>query len=559
MSVLWPSLFFTQPGPHADGAFDISLPVNDDADAIGNPILGASKSGQGLVDELPRALRAAVWPGVNDTFYNRILIEPSLLEMGNLLSNQTRPIAVWNGYLTRKNLESVQRINDAGIDFAQPVDAPYLMRPLETLTYVLNIKTDGPAVINASYVWTIDGVKYGADVTGRRVQIWPFGPSWDSPVTESLEWLTNVLRSFSGKEQRRAMRSKPRRTFSYTFKTFRMQSARLESLLWGWQNRIYALPVWTDRSRLQEAASQGDEVILLDTRNYSFKAGDLAILFGDSERMEVVEIESLAVDRINTARPLEAGWPKGTRVMPVVLGHLPTSVPLMRYTSQAVVGTLTFETDPTQTNPYLPDSVPAVSYNDREVLMRQPNWKGGLNNSFEYAFDRLDQLTGAITYDTTEQFPRIVRDYSWLLNGRQQIADFRSMLGRRMGQQRSLYVPSWHDDMRVGRTIGAADIGISIDPNTDFRLLVGVDPARDRLMIRLKDGSYYFRRVVGVSADSSFTILTIDQALGREITVDMVKTIHFLMCSRLATDRVDIVWQNGRVATVGTTITTILE
>lgn len=559
MSQLWPSPLWTDAAPHAPDAYNHALPAHGTSLPISDQLQNLVVFGNGLVDEPKQLKSGSLWPGVNDTFYNRILVEPPLLAMGNLLTNQTRNIVVWNGYLERKSFQSLQRINDAGIDFSAPVEPPYSLRPLETLTYTLNITTDGPAVINARYVWAIGGEEYSSRVTGRRVVIWPFGPSWDTPLTEGLEWLTNVLRSFNGKEQRRATRSKPRRTFNYTFKVFRTESARLENLLWGWQNRIYALPVWTDRSRLLVDAQVGDERLDLDTRNYSFTPGTLAILFATNTRMEVIEVLSVEPDHITTVRPLEGDWLRGTRVMPVVLGHLPTSVPLMRYTSQAIVGTLTFETDPTQTTPYLPNTPAAVTYNGREVLMRQPNWKGGLTNSFDYAFDRLDQLTGAISYDTTEEFPRIVREYSWLLNGRTQISDFRAMLGRRMGQQKSFYVPSWHDDLRIMRTVGAADVSLSIATDTDFRLMVGVDPARDRLMIRLKDGRYFFRKIVGVSADSTYTILTLDGALGVEVTPDMVKTVHFVMCSRLATDRVDIVWQNGRVATVGTTITSILE
>lgn len=559
MSVLWPSLYPTQPGPHSRDLFDVARPSDAEPSLITPSLLDGQKAGSGIVDESPRELVAAIWPGVNDTFYNRILIEPAQLEMGNLLSNQTRPIVVWNGFLTNKALQAFQTFNDDGIAVTQPVAVPYTLRPLEQLTYVLSISTDGPATINATYRWTVDGLDYFANVTGRRVVIWPFGPTWDSPVTESLAWLTNILRSFSGKEQRRGLRTKPRRSFSYNFKVFREDSQRLENLLWGWQNRIYALPVWTDRPRLQQDALAGASLINLPTATYSFAVGDLAIIYANNRKMEVVEINAIEANAILTERPLEGDWPRGTRVMPVVLGHLPTSVAMARHTSQAISGSLQFDTDPTSTTPYIPGTVAPVSYNSREVIMRQPNWAAALSNSFNFDFDTLDQQTGAIRYDTTESFPRIQRSYTWLLNGRQQIADFRSMLGRRMGQRTSMYVPSWHDDLRVTRAIGAADVGIYVDAGNDFRLMVGQDDARDRIMVRLRDGSYFFRRITGVSTDGSDTALSIDSPFNREITVDQIKTIHFLMCSRLATDQVDIVWRTGQAATVETTLTTILE
>lgn len=560
MSTIWPGLVapIDSQGPHAPTAFDTALPVDDGAVLLGDSILGHTIVGDGDVAELPRAITGFLRPSVNDTFYNRILIEPAQLQMGNLLTSQTRQIIVWNGFLSKKLLSNFQRTNADGITVQEPVLIPHMMRPLEQLNYVLNITTDGPAVIDASYTWTVDGEEYTATVTGRRVVIWPFGPSWDTPVTESLSWLTNVLRSFNGQEQRRGLRTKPRRTISYMFKVARDDSPRMENLLWGWQNRIYAVPLWTDRSRLTQSQSMGDLILNAPTNTYSFVAGGLAALRAGANNIEVVEIESVQNGSITIKRPLAADWAVGSHLYPVLLGHLPTRVPLMRFTSQAVAGTLTFETDPSTTDPYTPSQVAPTLYNGREVLMRQPNWISPQTNEFEYAFDRLDQLTGPITYDTTETFPRITRSYSWLLRNRTQIKDFRSMLGRLVGMQKSLYVPSWHDDFKITRPIGAADTAISV-ANNEFRLMVGNDPARNRLMIRLRDGTHFFRKIEGVSSDDTYTLISIDQSLGRPVAIDQVKTVHVLMCSRLATDQVDIVWRTDQAATVDTTFTTVLE
>lgn len=558
-AVIWPSLAFTDTGDHIDPAiYELDLPVNTEA-ILGNPSLYPSyKSGSGAVVESPLALPGKIYPGVNDTFYNRILIEPAALDMGNLLSNQTRTVTVWNGYLVDKPLEALQRLNDAGITLIEPVTIPYTLRPLEQLTYVLSISTDGPTLIDATYTWTIGGVDYSATVIGRRAVIWPYPPSWDTPVTETLSWLTNVLRSYNGEEQRRGLRTKPRRSFSYAFKTFRNESARLENLLWGWQNRLYALPVWTDKSKLQINQSQGDMVISVNTDTFSFSAGALAVIYRGVSDMEVVEIDSVDTTSISLARGLEGDWPAGTTVMPVLLGHLPTRVPLLRMSSQAIIGTLTFTMDPVTNDSYIPVQATPTVYAGVEVITRQPNWANNLENSFDYLFDQLDQQTGAISWDSTEEFPRILRQYTWLLNGRAKIRDFRAMIGRRLGMRNAVYVPTWHDDFKVTREIGSADTGLSVLEN-EFRSMVGVDPARNRLMILLKNGQIFYREILGVSTDGTFTILNLDAPLGQDIAVDQFKTVHLLMRSRLATDDVNITWRTDHIAQVDTTFTSILE
>lgn len=558
MSTLWPSLSWSAQGPHSDQAYLTDLAKFGTALPMTTQAHGLVK-GSGLVTEpaykIPTGQRQ---PGVNDTFYNRILLDPSVLELGNLLSNQTRSITLWNGFLEDRDLESFQRTVDDGITINQPVRAPYKLRALEQLTYVLNVSTDGPAIIDAKLTWTVNGVKYQAVVTGRRVVIWPYPPSWDTPVTENLQWLTNILRSYSGKEQRRALRSKPRRSFNYAFKTAREESARLENLLWGWQNRIYALPVWTDRPRLTSEVKRGDLFLALPTATHSFSAGNLAILYSDVRNMEVVEIDSVAPTGLSLKRPAEANWPVRTSVFPVVLGHLPNNVPMTRLSSQAVTGTLGFITDPSVTEPNIPVGTVAVTYNGLEVLLRQPNWKGGLPVEMQYAFETLDQQTGPITWHTTEEFPRIQRAYSWLLSDRTKIDDFRAFLGRRKGQQKAFYLPSWHDDFVITKGVGQADSAIYVKDN-EFRLQVGIDPAREVLMIRLVDGTIFFRKIVGISSDGSNTILTLDSPFNRAITVDQFRNAFMLMKTRFATDDVNLVWRSNEVAVVDTTLITVKE
>lgn len=552
------SLNFDAQGPHSAQAYNTVRPSVGTAHVPNMPVPDLTLSGDYVVEEPKIQLTAGYLPGVNDSFYNRILIEPSRLEMGNLLSNQTRFVTLWNGFLYNSNLEAVDRFNDPGIALDQPVETPYVLRPLEQLTYVFSITTDGPAVINAHYEWLVDGVVYRAEVVGRRVVLFPYGPNWSTPVTEGLEWMTDVLRSYSGKEQRRSLRTTARRSLSYRMTVTREEAARFENLLWGWQNRTYAVPVWTDKPRLQTNQLQGDILLNLPTANFSFTPNGLAVVFDSERNFEVVEIDTVGGTNLILKRPLERPWLKGTIVYPCLLGHLPTNVATTRLTSNALAASISFDFNPADTDPNLPTGNAPVVYDGLEVITKQPNWVSSLQNDFEYQFATLDQRTGAIEWDTTEEFPRIARKYSWLLKNRNEISDFRRMLRRRHGQLNALRVPTWHDDFIVNQVIGASDTAISVNDN-EFRSLVGINPARDRIMIRLRNGQVFYRRLIGLSANPSGVLLTMDNSLGIQVEADQVHMIHLLMRSRLATDRVEIVWRSNEVATVETTFTSVLE
>ena len=57
--------------------------------------------------------------------------------------------------------------------------------------------------------------------------LWQVEPDWTNGITETLEWKTDILQSYSGAEQRIARRLSPRRTFEFTILINGNERARL--------------------------------------------------------------------------------------------------------------------------------------------------------------------------------------------------------------------------------------------------------------------------------------------------------------------------------------------
>lgn len=525
----------------------------------------ALSTGSRTVDRQPIREPKIPMPGVkslgpNDVFYNRILVEPAELALGNLLSSQTRTVKVWNGFLLQKGLSAFQTSNDAGINVSQPVAVPYAMKPLEELTYTFNITLEGSANIDANFQWTIDGANYTVRVTGSRIVVFPFGPNWRmGKFSEVLEFKTDVLRTFSGREQRRSLRSKPRRSFSYTMSVSREDSQMFDNLMWGWQNRIFAMPVWSDKAHTTTVSPQGATVINCNTTNLSFIPGGLAIIYTGTRTYEVAEIDAVITGSLRLVRGLQASWPVDVVVMPAVLGHLPTEVSKQRHTNNTLSATVFFTTDPTATDPYLPVAAAPTVYKGVDVLTRQPNWKGNnLSLTNEFQFDTLDTGAGKIVWDATESFPRETRQYPWLLSNRVKIREFRELLGRLRGKAKTLWIPSWHIDFQVVAPISPSDTAIRVKDN-GFRTLVGTNAPQANVQLRLRDGRVLWAKVMFVSANGADTMLGLDITFSYAITLDMIHTLYLMKLNRLATDTIEITWQSTEVATVDTNFTTVLE
>ena len=149
------------------------------------------------IDVEPRAvIQAYVGRTFKQDYYDRYIIRPSSIDVGNLLSAQQRNVEVWNGFEGPKLLSQILQTGTDGITLTEPFPAPTTYAGLESRTYTLNISTNGAPVIDAKYTFdfpeTTDPV---LSVIGKRVVVWPFMPQ--TRHKETLEWLTDVIQSYS--------------------------------------------------------------------------------------------------------------------------------------------------------------------------------------------------------------------------------------------------------------------------------------------------------------------------------------------------------------------------
>lgn len=498
-----------------------------------------------------RVLLGSVAKAFHNDYYGRVHITPKQIDLGNTFNDQSRKVEVWNAHLIGKELSSISEAATTGLTFTGPIAEPTTFGPLERRIYTLEVSSVGPAMVNATFQLNFPTEPVPLVVIGRRINPWPYPPNWSSPVTEELEWKVDVLKSFDGTEQRRELRTKARRAFNYYMSISGKEVSRFDNMLWGWQKRVFALPVWMDKASLNDDLAAGNQSIQIDTGNLSFTAGSLAIIYGDVRTHEIVEVKTVFTDSLELVRPVVGAWPKGTAVYPCVIGHLPNAVQVKRYTDNTISAIIDFACEPASTNPFTPYAAPEVTYEGLEVILRQPNWRTAIDNVSEFQFKTLDNEVGTIEWYYGPEPSAVKRNYQWLLRDKGEIRKFREMLGRRRGQLKAAFVPSFHDDLTLAVAILPDDNGLTVT-DSDILATVGHDLARDRLYIRLKDGSTLFRRITSVGKSAQGVLLTVDVKFDDLINVADVKAIHILFKSRFSTDKISLIWRTNSVVEVNT-------
>lgn len=501
-----------------------------------------------------------------DDFYHRIHLTPSVLKLGNLVSTQTREIEVWNAFFYGVELTDVQTINGDGITVTPPVGTPYDMVALESLVYEVSISTDGPPAIKAEIRYVVDNVvigsgNYDASITGNRVISLPFAPDWDKPQQETLEWKTDVIKSYSGLEYRAKIRSKPRRGQTYYYSLKDNEAAQLENLLWGWQSRLFAVPLWTETTMYQSDLIVGQTGIPVDTANYAWTVGCLFFV-SNGIVYEMQEVAAVEEGQILLKKGLDNNWPRPSVIGPTSLSRIDGdfSVKSKRETSNFLTTTIQLASDPITTDPFIPTGTAPDTYafDGEEIYLQEPNWKDGLETEFQSEGKVLDFGTSGFAISARSGIPDIIEEYEWLLNGREQMTKFREFLSRREGKLKGFWMPNWKHEFIIQGTTLSGSAGFVATSNF-YGLLVAGATGRNHVMIQLKDNTRMIKEINSASTDLSNNTVNIICAdtMGYTFEPEDVRIACMVNWYRLNNDKITINYLDRNVATVKTSLVAV--
>lgn len=521
---------------------------------LGRWSLGSGPGAPLLIPQYPVSTTPAVKTGTIvqsyfDDFYNRIHVVPPILDIGNLLQVQVRQAYVWNAYFTSQALASIAESETLGLTEAG-ITAPSTFTPLQERIFYVTVDTQGPASIAARYTFIFPAESPTLDITGRRVVVWGYQPNWAEPVRETLGWLTDVLTSHAGIEQRIGLRDAPRRGIEYTIDTLnRHQSARLEMLLMGWQSRLFAVPVWTDGQSLSAALAGGSLSIPCATAGYEFAANGLALLWRAHDRYEAVEIETVGGSSLTLKAATVDTWPVGTRVYPIRLGQLPQRQGFTRETAHHLSGKVAFSFID---NPGVAAADTGDTYAGYRVYLGRTNWADPIEIEASRQIETLDYDTGAPWVDDLSGLATLLKSWHWTLKNRAEVVALRGWLAARAGKRVPFWSAAQGTDMEVMAAIGSSDTALTIRNIGYARYLNGRADCR-HLVIETWAGARYYRSIPSASEiDATSETLAIDTALGVTLQPAEIARVRFLHLVRLESDEIEIDWITTEVAECST-------
>lgn len=498
--------------PRHSSATRLALPPAPTVAVLTPPSFGSDRRVGGFVDDL----------------YYRVHIRPGVIDLGNLLSSQTRAIEVWNAHFDGRTLEAITSQGLDGVTLTQPEAPPTTFGALESRIYQVSISTNGAPTIAGQYVFDFGDEEPTLRLSGRRVVLWPFIPQ--TKFRESLEWQTDLLQAYSS-EQRLALRTAPRQRFLYEFQLDPHQFSRAKAISTQWAHRVYGVPVWGEVTRLG-VVLEGQTRLDFDASSADYRNNDIALLWQDDETLLTVEVLSADASglelKVPTGRSFENAY-----VMPLRYARTLNGSEFARRSDDMTQARVEFLVT---NNVDLAASAGLPQYRGRDVLMDRSVMLSDLSEKIIRPVDQFDNGSGPITVDPQRGYPESTQTIGLDALSRAEAWRYRTWLHARRGKQKGFWLPSWNRDLQVLTNVDSAATALTVRP-IGYPLYYGVTD----LMLVLTDGTVLYNRVLSGSTDTDGNeVLSLAAGFGRGFATSEIDLLCFMRHVRLDSDSVEI-------------------
>ena len=257
--------------------------------------------------------------------FNRIWVEPSLIECGFITEDLQYNISIWNAWMYRQVQFTLVDSDDAsGTDLTYP-SLPHVLQVMSEEILTLDVYLDGPPVQDAFWYLEVDDAWYTIEVTGLRVLQCKPCPDWDKTIRLSGTFETVIFQTERFVEQRRPLIDAPERTLSASFLLTGDQGKEFYHQLLYAHDKVFGVPIYNELMLATSIPNGGTVITLSTDTTYLYHLNNLcdhiAIIDHRNSLCEIKTIDSIAANSITVTQEIDGTFNANTAyVYPVFMG-----------------------------------------------------------------------------------------------------------------------------------------------------------------------------------------------------------------------------------------------
>ena len=402
----------------------------------------------------------------------------------------------------------------------------------------------------------------------------------DTQITEKYEFLTSIITSYSGAEQRISLRDIPRRYISYDYAAMNKFEAQwLRALLRMKQTNTMYIPMWHRQLYLSEEAWMGSKVIKLTEGSlYDLRGCQAIIIFkhdtikGTNNYYRVVACSEGGIIQLGSKLKSNLN-PKNAWIFPLINCSIQPTTGINYVYSNGTNTTVNFE-DILDNSPL---SIPykytgyyqnykgrnifklPYTHNGRNVLTISPQWveDDSISMDIEKVTNKLDNSTGIFQYDSKNNLSYDKTTYNLYMMCKEEINNIIRFFNYVKGRYTSFYMPSWVNDFQPSSDILSGTNYIYTEFDTLYTYYLS-NNRKKKIVIFTNDYKSYIYDILSITYqtidEKKYGKLVLSTPITENIPLSNIKMISYFNHVRLDSDELQLNYESTQVAKV--TLTT---
>jgi hypothetical protein len=385
-------------------------------------------------------------------------------------------------------------------------------------------------------------------ISGTRIILIPM--DYESPMRETMAFLTDVIPGLSGTEQRLALRKQPRQLYEVLYKLTGNDRQRMQALLMDWTANLFGFPVQNELIYTTAAVSIGaTSYPVSGADDVDFRVGGLAVIITDANTFDVITIASKTDTNITASDPSLNAYAAGSKIMPLRTAHILRQVSAAMSQKNLETFKIIFEVTDNDTGAVTGSTGTYSTFNGKVLFDDCNVMDGEMAEQYKRRIYRIDNKTGAVNVGSTWDRGKRSHQKGFVLRSRAEILEFRKLMHSLRGRQISFYIPTFNDDLTVKASLGVGTSTMDIERIEYERLIQSREP-KITFKITFTDGTSLIREVQSATGvDSSTERLTLDTTWPSTRAASEVSRVQFYELVRFDSDNVVIEYPRIGLAT----------
>lgn len=363
-------------------------------------------------------------------------------------------------------------------------------------------------------------------------------PNWKDGITERLGWLTDVLPSETGAEQRRRLRDQPRQVVEASFLSHGRARNFLDSFLTAVGPNECLVPLWFYEETVDNKLPTATVDVFADFKDMPLRVDDTVIVRapGDLFDYEVNVIRAYSDAKIELRFGLQRDYPAGTTITPMRRARTALSTEVSALTDQ--VGTVRLQFDIIE-DPTIFEKWAAPIYRNTglRVFNVDPNFRDiafTYDSMAQYFDPEVGRVSMAYPGGQSKQWERLV----FHINGRSAMRTFVEMLHTMNGKWKSFHLPTQRDEFELKEDIRANDGALRVFPSGYAMFAQQNQRGRRDILVELFTGEQFFNTIISSRTMKGEEWLFLSETLPNIAKGD-VRRVCYMPESRLDVDSIE--------------------